>query len=1109
MSSSRPLISVACAVALLLGATPGSSQTFQILEIQPQSPAGKDGTGPFPDGVIGPVNPRHASPLAPTGQGFVNEVEPNGTSATATPLGGTNVVMLGTVFPANDVDFYSFTGAAGDRVFAAVQTSFDASASGDSVLDLLDTDGATVLENDLNDGAFNASSSSIAGRALPSAGTFFLRVRHNTATGTIRPYQLHVRVQSGSPVAEVEANNTPATATPLPASGWVSGSVDPVADVDFFSMTLAAGDSVFLSLDIDPERDNVQWNGRLGFALFGNPPANQILVVNDTSTGSVANPLSEAFFFTVKEAGTYFAYVDTPVAGAGGPTFTYSLSVSVHPFVNGTANCTTYTSTDVPVAIPAGAPPITVTSTLTVPGNPRIADLDVSINMNHTFMQDLDVHLSSPAGNDNGLFTDIGAATVGGAQTLMDLRFDDEAALPPSFALSASWISQPELAYRLDWFDGEDAGGTWTLTIRDDASGDGGSLNAWSLTICEPPPPPTCAAGFIQETVFTNDFEAGDGGFTHSGVQDEWERGLPSFVPITTCNSGTNCWKTDLDNTYNASASQDLLSPAIDLTNHVGPVLVTWAQRYHIESATFDHMFVDFRRADDSNPVRLYEWLGATMNNTVGSTPSVTIAESSGWSTITRQVDSLAGFSSELLFHLDSDTTVQLAGLAVDDVSVTACRAASSDLSITKDDGVVSAIPGGTVTYVIVATNNGIDAANPVSVVDTFPAACTSVSYTSVAAGGATGNTAGPAAGNINDVALNMPSGSSVTYTATCTIASSATGSLVNTATISSSNPDPNTNNNTATDTDTLTPQANLSVTKTDGLTTAVAGQATSYTIVVSNPGPSDAPGTTVADTFPAAYTGVTWTCVGAGGGTCSGAGAGNINDVANLPAGSSVTYTVNGTIDAGFSGTLSNTATATTAGGVTELDPSDNTATDDTTVGTPPSLSATKTVSGTFEEGGAIVYTVVITNNGGTAQGDNPGDEFVDILPAELTLVGASATSGIASTAGNTVTWNGSIPAGGSVTITIDATINAGTAGLVVTNQGTVNADTDGDGTNDTPVPTDDPVPPAGDDPTEFVVGATASILEIPTLSTVGFATLAVVLAALSLLLIRRRRAV
>ena len=54
-----------------------------------------------------------------------------------------------------------------------------------------------------------------------------------------------------------------------------------------------------------------------------------------------------------------------------------------------------------------------------------------------------------------------------------------------------------------------------------------------------------------------------------------------------------------------------------------------------------------------------------------------------------------------------------------------------------------------------------------------------------------------------------------------------------------------------------------------------------------------------IADTFPASET-CNWTCVGAGGGTCTAAGAGNINDATvNLPAGGSVTYTASCAISA------------------------------------------------------------------------------------------------------------------------------------------------------------------------------------------------------------------
>ncbi len=75
-----------------------------------------------------------------------------------------------------------------------------------------------------------------------------------------------------------------------------------------YFFTANAGDTIFLSLDIDPERDNVQWNGRLGLGPSLAMPTTNSLVVTDGSVGSVANPLSEAFFMTVKDAGTYYAF---------------------------------------------------------------------------------------------------------------------------------------------------------------------------------------------------------------------------------------------------------------------------------------------------------------------------------------------------------------------------------------------------------------------------------------------------------------------------------------------------------------------------------------------------------------------------------------------------------------------------------------------------------------------------------------------------------------------------------------------------------------------------------------------------------------------------------
>jgi len=175
--------------------------------------------------------------------------------------------------------------------------------------------------------------------------------------------------------------------------------------------------------------------------------------------------------------------------------------------------------------------------------------------------------------------------------------------------------------------------------------------------------------------------------------------------------------------------------------------------------------------------------------------------------------------------------------------------------------------------------------------------------------------------------------------------------------------------------------------------------------------------------------------------------------------------------------------------------------------VGSPAAVSATKTVSGNFTEGGTITYTVIISNSSASAQLDNPGDEFTDILPASVTLVSATATipTATADVPNNTVHWNGTIPGNGSVTITITAVINNGTDGQTISNQGTIFFDGDGNGTNESQAPTDNPAVGGAADPTDFRV---AGILEIPTLSTIGLAMLALLLMGGALLVLRRRRA-
>ncbi len=144
----------------------------------------------------------------------------------------------------------------------------------------------------------------------------------------------------------------------------------------------------------------------------------------------------------------------------------------------------------------------------------------------------------------------------------------------------------------------------------------------------------------------------------------------------------------------------------------------------------------------------------------------------------------------------------------------------------------------------------------------------------------------------------------------------------------------------------TCTANADLAITKTDGKLLYTPGGTNTYTIVVSNNGPSNAANNTVSDPLPAGITTASWTCSGSGGGTCSANGIGAINDTAvNLPAGASVTYTLTMTVPSTFTGPLANTATVTAGPGVTDTNIANNTATD--TDLSLPRVSLAKTLTG------------------------------------------------------------------------------------------------------------------------------------------------------------------
>jgi len=298
------------------------------------------------------------------------------------------------------------------------------------------------------------------------------------------------------------------------------------------------------------------------------------------------------------------------------------------------------------------------------------------------------------------------------------------------------------------------------------------------------------------------------------------------------------------------------------------------------------------------------------------------------------------------------------------------------DFVLTKVDGGVVVDAGSYVTYTIQVTNNGPSDARTACVVDNFSSLLTNVSWTCSGLSGGSCAT-GTNFGNILDTAASIPYKSTIRYVVTAQVYSSVSpgSNVTNWASVfplgGATATTPTTNDLSSTITF-ISVKADLSVTKTDGSTTATPGTNVVYTITVTNNGPSDSSVSTVTDLFPSAYLyNVNWGCTATGGAQCNGAsGSGNIVATnVNLPAKGAVTFQVTGTIYGNQTGNLTNTVTVSTNANDTN---SGNDYSMDSDLLIPSAaLNVTKTDGQTTVVAGtttSLIYTIDVKNLGPSA---------------------------------------------------------------------------------------------------------------------------------------------
>jgi len=119
--------------------------------------------------------------------------------------------------------------------------------------------------------------------------------------------------------------------------------------------------------------------------------------------------------------------------------------------------------------------------------------------------------------------------------------------------------------------------------------------------------------------------------------------------------------------------------------------------------------------------------------------------------------------------------------------------------------------------------------------------------------------------------------------------------------------------------------ETDLVIDKTSGSFFTPPGGTLTYTVNIINQGPLDAQGAIVEDMPPPRLGNLTWTCSAQGDADCPGSGTGDIDTVVDIPAGDSVTFTLEATLQDTNEIPVTNTAMVMPPAGIEELDAGDN----------------------------------------------------------------------------------------------------------------------------------------------------------------------------------------
>jgi subtilisin-like proprotein convertase family protein len=156
---------------------------------------------------------------------------------------------------------------------------------------------------------------------------------------------------------------------------------------------------------------------------------------------------------------------------------TYSVG---YRFTTGQLVCLTNLSADTPVTIPTVANTTPFYSEIIMNSTDNVSDVNVTIDISHTWVNDMTISLISPSLTEIQL---VARPCTNAALSNITATFDDSGStIVCATSPAISGTVKPLQAF--SGFNGQAINGIWKLKVLDPYNEDGGAINSWSLNIC-------------------------------------------------------------------------------------------------------------------------------------------------------------------------------------------------------------------------------------------------------------------------------------------------------------------------------------------------------------------------------------------------------------------------------------------------------------------------------------------------------------------------------------------------------------------------------------------------------------------------------------------------